>query len=67
MSRSEKETKETDRHGDLSRKDLARQDPESLPDREGTLDRLRNRAAAKHAGTASKDDPKALEGGRDDR
>jgi hypothetical protein len=63
VGRSEKEGKGTDRRGDLSRKELVRQEPESLPDREGTLDRLRNRSAAKHAGTASKDNPKVLDKG----
>ena len=60
MSFSEKDG--TGRQSDLSRKELERQEAESLPDREGTLDSLRNEASADQEGaTGSKDDPKVLD------
>ena len=50
-----------DRRSDLSHKELERQEAESLPDREGTLDRLRNRSSDAREETRSKDDPEVLE------
>lgn len=52
---------EEDRQSDLGRKELERQEAESLPDREGTLDRLRNKAGEARDATSSQDDPKVLE------
>ncbi len=54
-------SKNDDRQSDLARKELRQEDAESLPEREGTLDKLRNEASERQEGTAASEDAPEIE------